>query len=143
MQKTFQAKTNEVPREWLLVDLEGKTLGRAATAIATLLRGKHKPQFTPHVDTGDFVVAVNVDQVKFTGNKLDKKRYYRHSGYLGGMHSITARDLMKKKPEEVLKLAVMGMLPKNSLGKSLLKKLKIYRTAEHPHTAQQPKPREI
>ena len=143
MSKTFQAKPNEVPREWLVVDLEGKTLGRAASAIAMILRGKHKPQFTPHVDAGDFVIALNADKVKLSGKKLDSKRYYHHSGYMGGMRSFTASQMLGRKPGEVLRLAVKGMLPKNSLGRRLLRKLKVYAAAEHPHQAQQPKPLEI
>jgi large subunit ribosomal protein L13 len=143
MQKTFQAKPGEVPREWYVVDLDGKTLGRAASAIAVVLRGKHKPQFTPHVDAGDFVIAVNADKVMLTGKKLTEKRYYRHSGYPGGIRSFTAGQLMARKPGEVLRLAVKGMLPKNTLGRKLLKKLKIYASPEHPHQAQQPKPLEI
>lgn len=143
MQKSFNAKPNQVPREWVLVDLEGKTLGRAASAIANVLRGKTKPQFTPHVDTGDFVVAVNAQKVQLSGNKLDAKRYYRHSGYPGGIRSFSAGQMLQRKPDEVLRLAVKGMLPKNALGRKLLKKLKIYPQAEHPHQAQQPKPLEI
>jgi large subunit ribosomal protein L13 len=143
MHKTYQAKPNEIPREWVVVDLEGKTLGRAACAIANILRGKNKPQFTPHVDTGDFVVAVNADKVKLTGKKLDEKRYYRHSGYPGGIRSTTASQMLARKPTEVLRKAVRGMLPKNTLGRALLRKLKIYASAEHPHQAQQPKPLEI
>jgi len=143
MQKSFNAKPNQVPREWVLVDLEGKTLGRAASAIANVLRGKTKPQFTPHVDTGDFVVAVNAQKVQLSGNKLNAKRYYRHSGYTGGIRSFSASQMLQRKPEEVLRLAVKGMLPKNALGRKLLKKLKIYPQAEHKHQAQQPKPLEI
>jgi large subunit ribosomal protein L13 len=143
MDKTFQAKPNEVPRSWVLVDLEGKTLGRAATAIANILRGKTKPQFTPHVDTGDFVVAINAEKIKLSGDKWEKKRYHRHSGYPGGIRSLTARQLIQRKPTEILRLAVKGMLPKTSLGSKLLKKLKIYAAAEHPHQAQQPTPTEI
>ena len=143
MKKTYSAKPNEVPRNWVLVDLEGKTLGRAATRIAGILRGKTKPQFTPHVDTGDFVVVINAHKIAFTGKKLDNKRYYKHSGYPGGMHSMTAAEMLDRKPEEVIRHAVKGMLPKNSLGRALLKKLKIYASAEHPHAAQQPKPLEI
>ena len=143
MQKSFNAKPNQVPREWVLVDLEGKTLGRAASAIANVLRGKTKPQFTPHVDTGDFVVAVNAQKVQLSGNKLDAKRYYRHSGYPGGIRSFTAGQMLQSKPDEVMRLAFKGMLPKNALGRKLLKKLKIYPQATHPHEAQQPKPLEI
>ena len=143
MNKTYSAKPNEVPRNWVLVDLEGKTLGRAATRIADVLRGKTKPQFTPHVDTGDFVVVINAHKVTLTGKKLDNKRYYKHSGYPGGMHTKTAAEMLQRKPEELIRHAVKGMLPKNSLGRKLLKKLKIYASAEHPHSAQQPTPLEL
>lgn len=143
MKKTYSAKPQEVPRAWVLVDLDGKTLGRAATKIADVLRGKTKPQFTPHVDTGDFVVVINAHKVALTGKKLDKKRYYKHSGYPGGMHTKTAAEMLESKPEEIIRHAVKGMLPKNSLGKKLLKKLKIYASAEHPHSAQQPTPLEL
>ena len=141
--KTYQAKTGEVPRNWVLVDLEGKTLGRAASAIAMILRGKTKPQYTPHVDAGDFVVAINAHKVHVTGNKRDNKRYIHHSGYPGGLRIFTVGQMLDRKPTEVLRLAVRGMLPKNTLGRKLLKKLKIYASAEHPHQAQQPKPVEI
>jgi large subunit ribosomal protein L13 len=127
-----------VPRRWFVVDAQGKVLGRLATRIAMVLRGKNKPEFTPHLDTGDFVVVVNADQLTLTGKKLDQKMYYRHSGYTGGLKETSARHLLKKKPEEILRHAVRGMLPKNSLGRHLLKKLKIYIGAEHPHQAQQP-----
>jgi large subunit ribosomal protein L13 len=143
MKKTYQAKPNEVPREWVVVDLEGKTLGRAASAIAMILRGKTKPTFTPHLDTGDFVVAVNADKVHLTGRKLEKKRYYHHSGYPGGMRSCSVSEMLSHKPADVLRLAVKGMLPKNTLGRKLLKKLKIYASPEHPHQAQQPRSVEI
>lgn len=143
MNKTFQAKPNEVTRNWVLVDLNGKTLGRAACTIASILRGKNKPEFTPHVDTGDFVVVVNADKVKLTGDKLNSKLYYRHTGYPGGIRTVTAAQLLVKKPEQVIKKAVKGMLPKSTLGRNLLKKLKIYAGADHPHSAQQPKPLEI
>ena len=143
MHKTYSAKPGEVSRDWVVVDLEGKTLGRAATAIAMVLRGKNKPQFTPHVDTGDFVVAVNADKVHLSGNKLERKRYFRHTGFPGGIRSLTASQMLARKPDQVLRLAVKGMLPKNTLGRQLLRKLKIYATAEHPHQAQQPKPLEI
>ncbi len=138
--KTFMAKKEEASRQWYLVDAEGQVVGRLASRIASVLRGKHKPVFTPHADTGDFVVVVNADKVRFTGNKLDKKVYYRHSGYMGGLKSTSARQMLKKKPEEVLRHAVRGMLPKNSLGRRQLKKLKIYAGGEHPHAAQQPQP---
>jgi large subunit ribosomal protein L13 len=138
--KSYMAKKHEVPRRWFVVDAQGKVLGRLASRIAMMLRGKNKPEFTPHADTGDFVVVVNADQVKLTGKKLDQKIYYRHSGYTGGLKETSARQMMKKKPEEVLRHAVRGMLPKNSLGRHQLKKLKIYTGAEHPHEAQQPVP---
>lgn len=138
MLKTYSAKPGEVERNWVLIDLDGQVLGRAATTIADLLRGKTKPEFTPHVDCGEFVVAINAAKVKLTGNKLEKKTYYRHSGYLGHLKIETAKDLLARKPEEVLRQAVRGMLPKTDLGKNLLKKLKIYSGAEHPHSAQQP-----
>lgn len=137
---TYMAKKGEVPREWLLVDAQGKVLGRLASRIAMALRGKNKPTFTPHLDAGDFVVVVNADKVVLTGQKWDKKVYYRHTGYMGGLKSITARQLLKKRPEDLLRQAVRGMLPKNSLGRQLLKKLKIYAGPGHPHEAQQPRP---
>ena len=143
LNKTFQAKPGEVSRNWVLVDLAGKTLGRAATVIASMLRGKLKPEYTPHVDAGDFVVVVNADKVKLTGRKLDQKRYIWHSGYPGGIRTVTAGELLSKKPAEMLRIAVRGMLPKNTLGRKLLKKLKVYASPEHPHTAQQPKQVEI
>lgn len=136
--KTFSAKATDVERKWWVVDLEGKTVGRAASEIAQLLRGKHKPTFTPHVDTGDFVVCINADKVVFTGNKLDQKMYYRHSGYPGGLKEINAADLLEKKAELVITFAVKGMLPKNKLGRQIIKKLKVYTGPEHPHAAQQP-----
>jgi large subunit ribosomal protein L13 len=135
--KTFVAKEQEVQKKWFLVDAENKILGRLAAQIATRLRGKHKAVFTPHADTGDFVVVVNADKVSLTGKKWDNKIYYRHSGYLGGLKQISAKKLLEKKPEDVLRFAVRGMLPKNSLGRRQLKKLKIYAGSEHPHQAQQ------
>jgi len=141
--KTFQAKPGQIDQAWHLIDLEGKTLGRAAAAIAVILRGKNKPQFTPHVDTGDFVVAVNAAKVRLTGSKLTSKRYYRHSLYPGGIHSRTAREMLDRKPQELVRHAVKGMLPKNALGRKLLKKLKVYGEGSHPHEAQKPQPREI
>jgi len=135
--KTFVAKEQEVHKKWYLVDAEDKILGRLATQIATRLRGKHKPIFTPHADTGDFVVVVNAEKVALSGKKWDKKIYYRHSGYIGALKEITARKLLEKKPEDVLRFAVRGMLPKNSLGRRQLKKLKIYVGPENPHEAQQ------
>jgi large subunit ribosomal protein L13 len=134
------ARTGEVPRNWYVVDAQDKVLGRLASRIAMVLRGKTKPVFTPHMDSGDFVVVVNAAQVRLTGRKLDNKFYYRHSGYPGGLKTTTARHLLQRKPEEVLRHAVRGMLPKNSLGRHLLKKLKIYAGGEHPHEAQQPVP---
>jgi large subunit ribosomal protein L13 len=136
--KTFSAKKEDVERNWWHIDLEGKTLGRAASQIATLLRGKHKPIFTPHVDCGDFVVVTNCEKVEMTGNKLDNKEYQRHSGYPGGLDEISAVELMEQKPEKILEYAVWGMLPKNKLGKQVLSKLKIYAGDSHPHEAQQP-----
>lgn len=136
--KTFQAKNKTVIRNWHLLNLDGIVLGRAATQIANILRGKNKPQFTPHVDTGDFVVALNADKIKFTGKKLEDKIYYSHSGYPGGLTEQTAMLLMKKNPEKLIKKAVQGMLPKSILGRGLLSKLKIYRGSEHPHEAQKP-----
>jgi len=138
--KTYNAKPGEVAREWYLVDAEGKTLGRLATQIADTLRGKRKPQYTPHVDTGDFVIVVNADKIAVTGNKLDQKRYYRHSGYPGGLRSRTLRDQLERRPTEVLRVAVRGMLPKNRLARQQITKLKIYAGPEHPHAAQNPKP---
>jgi large subunit ribosomal protein L13 len=142
MQKTWNAKPGEVAREWYLVDADGQTLGRLATRIADTLRGKNKPQYTPHVDTGDFVVVVNAEKVAVTGNKLDQKRYYRHSGYPGGIRSRTLREQLDRRPEEVLRKAVKGMLPRNRLARKQLTKLKIYAGPEHPHEAQAPKPLE-
>jgi large subunit ribosomal protein L13 len=138
--KTQFAKKGETERKWYVVDAEGKILGRLATQIASHLRGKHKPVFTPHVDTGDFVVVVNADKIKFTGRKLDQKIYYRHSNYPGGLKSETLKERLEAKPEEVIRDAVWGMLPKNRLGRTLIKKLKVYRGAEHPHEAQKPEP---
>jgi large subunit ribosomal protein L13 len=140
--KTYSAKPGEVTREWYLVDAEGKTLGRLATQIADTLRGKRKPQFTPHVDTGDFVIVVNAEKIRVTGNKLDQKRYYRHSGYPGGLRSRTLREQLDRRPTEVLRVAVKGMLPKNRLARQQITKLKIYAGSEHPHEAQNPKPLE-
>lgn len=138
--KTFMAREGQDLRRWFVVDAQGKVLGRLASRIAMVLRGKNKPVFTPHADVGDFVVVVNAAQVRLTGNKLDNKMYYRHSGYMGGIKEISARHLLKKKPAEVLRHAVRGMLPKNSLGRQLLKKLKIYAGGAHPHQAQGPVP---
>jgi large subunit ribosomal protein L13 len=136
---TQVAKKSDVIRKWFVVDLEGKVLGRTATEIARVLRGKHKAIYTPSVDTGDFVIVLNADKLKLTGNKMADKHYYHHTGYPGGIRSITAEKLMEKKPEEVVKKAVRGMLPKNTLGREMLKKLKVYAGTDHPHAAQQPK----
>lgn len=133
------AKAEDIKRAWFVVDLEEVVLGRAATEIARILRGKHKPIYTPSVDTGDFVVVVNAEKVQLTGNKLADKNYYHHSGYPGGLTSISAEKLLAKKPEMVLQSAVKGMLPKNKLGRKMMKKLKVYAGGEHPHAAQQPK----
>ncbi len=140
MQKTYQAKVNQVSQAWHLLDAEGQTLGRIATQIATLLRGKHKPQYTPHVDTGDFVVVINADKVRLTGNKLDDKHYYHHSGYPGGIRSESYRKLLSRKPEFVIEKAVRGMLPYSPLGRAMRTKLKVYAGPTHPHAAQQPQP---
>jgi large subunit ribosomal protein L13 len=138
--KTFIARECDVVKKWYVVDAKDRVVGRLATQIAMVLRGKTKPIFTPHCDTGDFVIVVNAEQALLTGGKLDKKVYYRHSGYMGGIKAMTARQTFKGKPEEVLRQAVWGMLPKNSLGRRLLKKLKIYSGSEHPHQAQKPEP---
>ena len=136
---TQVAKQAEIKRDWYVVDLEGKVLGRVATEIARVLRGKHKPIFSPSIDTGDFVVVINADKIKLTGKKLSDKMYYHHSGFPGGIKSINAEKLLEKKPEDVIRKAVKGMLPKNKLGVQMLKKLKVYAGAEHRHEAQQPK----
>jgi large subunit ribosomal protein L13 len=136
--KTLFAGKNEVERKWYVVDASDKVLGRLAVRVATYLRGKNKPVFTPNVDTGDFVVVVNADKVKLTGNKLDDKVYYRHSNYPGGIKSETAREMLRRRPEKLVTEAVWGMLPKNRLGRAQLSKLKVYRGPEHPHRAQAP-----
>lgn len=136
--ETFSAKAGEIERKWYLVDANGKVLGRLASEVAKILRGKHKPQFTPHMDTGDFVVIINAMKIVLTGKKPQEKFYYRYSGYPGGIKSIGAGELRAKKPQEVIRHAIRGMLPKNSLGRKLLKKVKIYPGAEHPHRAQMP-----
>ena len=141
--KTYSAKPGEIQRDWYVVDAEGQTLGRLATQIADRLRGKGKPQFTPHVDTGDFVVVVNCERIRVTGNKLREKIYYRHSGYPGGLKQRTLREQLERRPTEVLRTAVKGMLPKNKLAARQLTKLKIYAGPEHPHTAQAPQPLEV
>ncbi len=136
--KTFSAKKEDVEPKWYIVDANGEVLGRLASKVATILRGKHKPTFTPHVDTGDFVVIINAEKVRLTGNKMKDKTYYHHTGFPGGIRSITAEKLLKKNPTEVLKKAIKGMLPKNSLGRQIFKKAKIYVSTDHPHAAQQP-----
>ena len=140
---TFRVKKEQIKRGWYLVDAEGEILGRLASKIASVLRGKDKPIFTPHLDTGEFVVVINAGKVKLTGRKLQEKKYYHHSGYPGGIKSITAKELIQKKPEELIRKAVRGMLPKNRLGRKLLKKLKVYSGHDHPHQAQQPKKMEL
>lgn len=138
--RTYQAKPGEIDRDWYVVDASEFELGRLATRIAMVLRGKHKPTFTPHVDTGGFVVVLNAEQVKLSGRKLDQKHYFRYSGYPGGMKSVVARDVRESDPERMLRQAVKGMLPKNRLSRQLIKKLKVYAGGEHPHTAQDPQP---
>ena len=138
--RTFTAKTEEIKRQWYVVDAEGQTLGRLASRIAPILKGKHKPTYTPHLDCGDYVIVVNADKVRVTGRKLDQKFYYRHSLYPGGLKSISLRDQLDKHPDRVLMAAIKGMLPKNKLGRQMIKKLKLYTGTEHPHQAQQPKP---
>src|SRR5690349_25058838 len=138
--KTYTATPADRDRQWLVVDAEGQTLGRLATQIADALRGKRKPTYTPHVDTGDFVVVVNAEKISVTGKKLEDKRYYRHSGYPGGLKSRSLNEMLERRPEEVLRLAVKGMLPRTRLGRKQLTKLKIYAGPDHPHAAQQPQP---
>jgi len=135
---TYSAKRSDNSEKWYVVDAEGAVLGRLATQIASRLRGKHNPMFTPHADTGDWVIVVNADKVTLTGRKWDQKSYHRHSGYIGGLKSITAKKLKEKRPEDLIRFAVKGMLPKNRLGRKLFKKLKVYSGPEHPHAAQQP-----
>jgi large subunit ribosomal protein L13 len=141
--KTYVATPESRQRDWYLVDAEGKTLGRLATQIADTLRGKRKPEYTPHVDTGDFVIVVNAAKVEVTGNKRTDKVYYRHTGYPGGIRSRTLAEMLQRQPEEVIRKAVKGMLPRNRLARRQLTKLKIYAGPEHPHQAQQPKPMEV
>ncbi|HEY0336841.1 MAG TPA: 50S ribosomal protein L13 [Burkholderiales bacterium] len=141
--KTFSAKSHEVQRGWYVVDASGKVLGRVAAEIARRLRGKHKPEFTPHVDTGDYIVVVNADKLRVTGNKARDKLYHRHSTYPGGIYTTNFEKLQAQHPERVLQLAVKGMLPKGPLGYAMLRKMKVYAGAEHPHTAQQPKTLQI
>ena len=141
--KTYMAKKESIDRKWWIIDAQDKVVGRLAAKIATILRGKNKAIFTPHVDTGDFVVVINADKIRFTGRKLEDKMYYHHSGYMGGIKEISAKKLLEKKPEEIIKKAVKGMLPKNKLGRQMFKKLKIYTGTEHPHIAQQPEKLEL
>ncbi len=141
--KTYMAKKESIDRKWWIIDAQDKVVGRLAAKIATILRGKNKAIFTPHVDTGDFVVVINADKVRFTGRKMEDKMYYHHSGYMGGIKEISAKKLLEKKPEEIIKKAVKGMLPKNKLGRQMFKKLKIYTGTEHPHIAQQPEKLEL
>ena len=141
--RTYTPKADEIERSWFVVDAADKPLGRLATEIARILRGKHKPMFTPHLDTGDYVVVVNAERVKLTGNKADQKTYFRHSGYMGGEKLIPFKRMIQTHPERVIELAVKGMLPKNALGRAMKLKLKVYPGADHPHQSQQPTPLDI
>lgn len=141
--KTFTAKPAEVKRDWFVVDADGKTLGRLASEIALRLRGKHKPVYTPHVDTGDYIVVINAEKIHVTGNKMKDKMYHHHTGYIGNLKSINLEKLLDKAPERVLEKAIKGMLPKNPLGRAMFKKLKVYAGPEHQHSAQQPTPLEL
>jgi len=143
LMKTYVAKPTDRRRDWLVVDAEGQTLGRLATRIADTLRGKRKPEYTPHVDTGDFVVVVNAEKIQVTGNKLEQKRYWRHTGYPGGIKSRSLAEMLDRRPEEVIRKAVKGMLPRNRLARKQLTKLKVYAGPDHPHAAQKPQPMEI
>jgi large subunit ribosomal protein L13 len=140
---TSSAKSSDNPQKWYVVDASGAILGRLASQVAQRLRGKHRPNFTPHADTGDWVIVINADKIALTGRKMDQKIYYRHSGYIGGLKQITAKELLSKKPEEMVRLAVKGMLPKNKLGRRLFKKLKVYSGNTHPHESQQPEAIEV
>ncbi len=141
--KTYVTKPADVERAWYVVDAEGQTLGRLASSVATILRGKHKPIYNPSVDTGDYVIVLNAEKVAVTGRRLEQKRYYRHSLYIGGLKEISLRDQLQQHPERVIESAVRGMLPKNALGRKMFKKLKVYAGGEHPHQAQQPQPMEL
>ena len=141
--KTYVATPATAERNWYVVDASGRTLGRLATRVADALRGKRKPEYTPHVDTGDFVIVVNAEKIAVTGDKLTQKRYYRHSGYPGGLRSRTLRDMLERRPEEVVRKAVRGMIPRSRLGRKQLTKLKVYAGPDHPHAAQQPQPMEV
>ena len=140
MQKTYYPKADEIQRDWVVVDANDQTLGRLATQISTIMLGKHKPGFTPGVEMGDYVIVVNASHIKVTGNKLDDKMYHRHTGYPGGLKSVNLRDLLAKNPERVIEKAVWGMLPHNRMGRSLMKKLRVYAGPDHPHAAQEPRP---
>ncbi len=141
--KSFMARPLEVERKWYVVDAEGKTLGRLSTEIARVLRGKHKAQYTPHIDTGDFVVVINADRIEVTGRKAEQKIYYRHTGYPGGLKEVSYERMMDRKPTEIVRKAVWGMMPKSRLARAQFKKLKIYAGSEHPHAAQEPQPLEV
>jgi large subunit ribosomal protein L13 len=141
--KTISAKADDVKRDWFLVDADGKTLGRLATEIARRLRGKHKAIYTPHVDTGDYIVVINAEKVRVSGNKATDKMYYRHSGYMGGLKETSFNDMIQRSPESVIEIAVKGMLPRNPLGRAMYRKLKVYAGAQHQHAAQQPQPLDI
>lgn len=143
MRTTYMAKPNEIERKWYVVDAEGKTLGRLASEVASILRGKHKPTYTPHVDTGDYVIIINASKIQLSGNKLHDKIYYRHSGHPGGLKQRTALEMRTNYPERMLEIAIKGMLPKNSLGRKMFKKLHVYAGAEHPHQAQKPEVYEL
>jgi large subunit ribosomal protein L13 len=141
--KTISAKADDVKRDWFLVDADGKTLGRLATEIARRLRGKHKAIYTPHVDTGDYIVVINAEKVRVSGNKASDKMYYRHSGYMGGLKETSFNEMIKRSPESVIEIAVKGMLPRNPLGRTMYRKLKVYAGPQHQHAAQQPQPLDI
>ena len=141
--KTFVVKESDIKRDWFVVDANGKTLGRLASKISQILKGKHKPIYSPHLDTGDFVIVVNAEKIKVTGRKMEQKMYYRHSGYMGGLKEINLRDQLQRHPTYAVKLAVKGMMPRNRLGRKMLKKLKVYAGQKHPHRAQQPKVLEL
>ena len=141
--RTYMAKPEEIERQWYVVDATGQTLGRLATTVADILRGKHKPIYTPHVDTGDYVIVINAEKIELTGKKWEQKKYYRHSGYPGGLKEITYDKLLKKNPEFIIEKAVRGMIPHNRLGRQIIKKLKVYAGPDHPHQAQQPKELEL
>ena len=143
MNKTYTTKPSDITRKWYVVDAQGKTLGRLATRVASILKGKHKPEYSPHMDVGDFVVIINADKIHVTGRKMDQKIYYRHSGYPGGLSKITLRNQLVRYPTRAVELAVRGMLPRNRLGRKMLRKLKVYASPEHPHAAQKPEKLEL